>query len=50
MSQTCFYPLTNTVKNYPWGSRHELNKRFNILNPDDQPQAELWMGVHPAGV
>ena len=50
MSQTCFYPLTNTVKNYPWGSRHELNTRFNILNPDDQPQAELWMGVHPAGV
>lgn len=50
MSQTCFYPLTNVVKNYPWGSRHSLNQRFNVLNPDDQPQAELWMGVHPAGV
>jgi len=50
MSRACFYPLTNVVKNYPWGSRHALNQRFNILNPDNQPQAELWMGVHPAGI
>jgi mannose-6-phosphate isomerase len=38
------------VKNYPWGSRSALNTRFHIPNPDDQPQAELWMGVHPAGI
>jgi len=50
MSRACFYPLTNVVKNYTWGSRQALNQRFNILNPDDQPQAELWMGVHPAGI
>ncbi len=49
MSGACFYPLTNVVKNYPWGSRHALNERFKVLNPDDQPQAELWMGVHPGG-
>ena len=46
----CFYPLVNVVKNYPWGSRTALNARFHIPNPDDQPQAELWMGVHPAGI
>ncbi|MEN0582209.1 mannose-6-phosphate isomerase, class I [Phytobacter palmae] len=46
----CFYPLVNVVKNYPWGSRSAFNTRFHIPNPDDQPQAELWMGVHPAGI
>lgn len=46
----CFYPLVNMVKNYPWGSRSALSARFHIPNPDDQPQAELWMGVHPAGI
>ena len=50
MSQQHFYRLINAVKNYPWGSRSELNQRFNIPNPDDQPQAELWMGVHPSGI
>ncbi|EKN3990527.1 mannose-6-phosphate isomerase, class I [Yersinia enterocolitica] len=46
----CFYQLDNRVKNYAWGSRTALNQLFNIPNPDGQPQAELWMGVHPAGV
>lgn len=50
VSHSYFYPLTNVVKNYPWGSRSALNQHFHILNPDDQPQAELWMGVHPAGI
>lgn len=50
MSKPCFYPLVNAVKNYPWGSRTALNQRFHIPNPDDQPQAEVWMGVHPAGI
>ncbi|MTD27009.1 mannose-6-phosphate isomerase, class I [Erwinia sorbitola] len=50
MSQCYFYPLTNVVKNYPWGSHSALNQRFHVSNPDDQPQAELWMGVHPAGI
>ena len=50
MSQRCFYTLTNAVKNYPWGSHNALNQCFHVLNPDDQPQAELWMGVHPAGI
>lgn len=50
MSQNHFYPLANVVKNYPWGSHSSLNQRFHIVNPDDQPQAELWMGVHPAGI
>ncbi|WP_145579596.1 mannose-6-phosphate isomerase, class I [Yersinia vastinensis] len=49
MSHANFYPLTNVVKNYPWGSHTALNTFFHVLNPDNQPQAELWMGVHPAG-
>ncbi len=32
------------------GSRTALNQRFHLPNPDDQPQAEVWMGIHPAGV
>lgn len=46
----CFYPLVNVVKNYPWGSRSALSARFHISNPGDQPQAEVWMGVHPSGI
>ncbi|MFS2225090.1 mannose-6-phosphate isomerase, class I [Pantoea sp. B65] len=50
MNHHYFYPLTNVVKNYPWGSRSAMSQRFNILNPDALPQAELWMGVHPSGI
>jgi len=32
-----------------WGSRSELNRLFGISNPDNQPQAELWMGADPNG-
>ena len=50
MSQHFFYPLSTVVKPYPWGSRSALHQRFHVPNPDAQPQAELWMGVHPAGM
>ncbi|WP_449541992.1 mannose-6-phosphate isomerase, class I [Enterobacter ludwigii] len=48
MSQP-FYRMRNGIKNYAWGSRVALNHLFGLLNPDDQPQAEVWMGSHPAG-
>ena len=44
-----FYRLRNGVKNYAWGSRTALNTLFGVPNPDEQPQAEMWMGAHPAG-
>lgn len=44
-----FYRLRNGIKNYAWGSRTVLNTLFGVPNPDEQPQAEMWMGAHPAG-
>lgn len=44
-----FYRMRNGVKNYAWGSRTALNSLFGVPNPDEQPQAEIWMGAHPAG-
>lgn len=44
-----FYRMRNGVKNYAWGSRTALNALFCVPNPDEQPQAEIWMGTHPAG-
>ncbi|MFJ4500280.1 mannose-6-phosphate isomerase, class I [Streptomyces sp. NPDC088864] len=40
-------PLVNTVRSYPWGSTTAL-PRFVGAEPDGRPQAELWMGAHPA--
>ncbi|WP_432700337.1 mannose-6-phosphate isomerase, class I [Kluyvera cryocrescens] len=44
-----FYRLRNGIKNYAWGSRTALNTLFGVPNLDEQPQAEIWMGAHPAG-
>ncbi|ELY3773591.1 mannose-6-phosphate isomerase, class I [Cronobacter dublinensis] len=44
-----FYRMRNGVKNYAWGSRTALNTQFGVPNPDEQLQAEIWMGAHPAG-
>jgi mannose-6-phosphate isomerase len=49
LSSACFYQLNSPIKNYPWGSHTALNALFNVPNPENQPQAEIWMGVHPAG-
>ncbi|MBZ6070911.1 mannose-6-phosphate isomerase, class I [Aeromonas schubertii] len=49
MSQCAFFPMTNPIQGYEWGSRHALTRLFGIANPDEQPQAELWMGAHPSG-
>ena len=41
------FRLKNTIQHYDWGSRHALKALFGIKNPDNQPQAEIWMGAHP---
>lgn len=43
------FKLDNIVQTYAWGSKVAFNEMFNIPNPDNNPQAEMWMGVHPGG-
>ncbi|WP_263078198.1 mannose-6-phosphate isomerase, class I [Endozoicomonas sp. Mp262] len=39
--------LKNRIQPYAWGSRDALRQLFGIANPDNRPQAEIWMGAHP---
>jgi len=40
-------PLKNPIRNYPWGSTSALAAiRGDVAGP--VPEAELWMGAHPA--
>lgn len=41
-------PLDNPIKDYRWGSRSALAS-IRGEAPSAGPEAELWMGVHPAG-
>ncbi|KNH14497.1 mannose-6-phosphate isomerase [Vibrio lentus] len=43
------FKLANVIQNYAWGSRIALNALFGFDNPNNEPQAELWMGAHPSG-
>lgn len=45
----CFYPMKNIIQDYIWGSRTAISELFNIKNPDNKHQAEIWMGAHPNG-
>ncbi len=49
MNPRVFYPLHNTIKHYPWGSKQAFSTLFAISDTDGQPQAEIWMGAHPSG-
>lgn len=44
-----FFPMTNVIQNYAWGSHSSFNQLFDIGNPSGKPQAEIWMGAHPNG-
>ncbi|MEU7282107.1 mannose-6-phosphate isomerase, class I [Streptomyces sp. NPDC045431] len=39
--------LSNTVQSYDWGSTTALPRLMGTA-PTGEPQAELWMGAHPA--
>lgn len=43
------FKLNNVIQPFAWGSKTMLSQWAGISNPDNQPQAELWMGVHPSG-
>jgi mannose-6-phosphate isomerase len=40
--------LRNEIREYAWGSRTELAELLGEPTPASVPQAELWMGAHPA--
>lgn len=44
-----FFPMTNVIQHYAWGSTSSINQLFDIKNPSAEPQAEVWMGAHPNG-
>jgi len=44
---TKVYELENIIQDYAWGDKNALNELFGIKNPDNKPQAEIWMGAHP---
>jgi mannose-6-phosphate isomerase len=41
------YPMTNPVRAYAWGSPTVIPDLLGQL-PTGEPQAELWLGAHPA--
>lgn len=43
------YKLNNVIQNYAWGSHSSMSSLFEFENPNNEPQAELWMGAHPNG-
>ncbi|WP_275664940.1 type I phosphomannose isomerase catalytic subunit [Vibrio mediterranei] len=42
------YKLKKPIKNFFWGSRTALKELFDIPNPNNLPQAKVWMGAHPS--
>ncbi len=39
--------LKNTIQEYAWGSHQAIPNLLGQQNPENKPQAELWMGAHP---
>jgi mannose-6-phosphate isomerase len=39
--------LKNTIQEYAWGSLTAIPELLGTMNPENKPQAELWMGAHP---
>lgn len=44
-----FMLMQNVIQDYAWGSSTSINQLFDIANPENKPQAEIWMGAHPNG-
>ena len=38
--------LKNTIQEYAWGSTSAIADLLGLKNPENKPQAELWMGAH----
>ncbi|WP_428796388.1 mannose-6-phosphate isomerase, class I [Vibrio kasasachensis] len=44
-----FFPMTNVIQDYAWGSPTSFKQLFGTENLTGGPQAEIWMGAHPNG-
>ena len=40
--------MHNSIRPYAWGSREAIAKLLGEPSPSPHPQAELWIGAHPA--
>lgn len=40
-------PLSGNIKHYDWGGTGYIPSLLEIENPNMQPYAEYWLGVHP---
>jgi mannose-6-phosphate isomerase len=47
-SSSFLLPLRGAIRNYAWGSRSFLAGLRGAAVPSTEPEAELWMGAHPA--
>ncbi len=43
------YRLDNPIRTYAWGSRTAIAELLRRPAPSPEPEAELWLGAHPAG-
>lgn len=43
------YLLDNPIKDYAWGSRTDIAALTGRSVPAPGPEAEMWLGAHPAG-
>ena len=42
------FSLKNQIQNYAWGSREIIGRMRGVPVPTEQPEAEVWVGAHPA--
>ncbi|HEX7744451.1 MAG TPA: type I phosphomannose isomerase catalytic subunit, partial [Micromonosporaceae bacterium] len=42
------HALEGTIRDYPWGSRSIIAELQGRPTPSDGPEAEYWLGAHPA--
>ena len=48
-NKPAFLLMQNVIQNYAWGSKTSIHELFGIPNPENQTQAEIWMGAHSNG-
>lgn len=43
------YPMKGAIQNYAWGGLDYIPQLIGVSNPNQEPHAEYWIGVHPRG-
>ena len=44
---SAIHELRNAIRDYGWGSPRLMRELLGVENPNDEPQAEMWLGAHP---